>query len=154
MTRALAVLIIVATLALAPAASQTYQAHPQSGVIGQADAIDFNAIGETTVTITAPRYALRKMLFTGCTNFDNSAVTQGTIRTAAAGAGVQLGSILIQDPDAPPNNPARLYDNLETGVGDINLQTAWTAATLYVRVTTPRGEAMACDFIVVGDVLP
>jgi hypothetical protein len=153
MKRSLA-LVALLLLAVPITAGQTYSAHPASGMIGQADAVDFNAVGETAVTITVPRYALRKLYFTACTNFDNSVVTQGGVYTETGGGGVQLGGVAVQDPDAPPNNPARLFDNLLTGVGDINLQTAWTAPTLYVRVTTPRGAAMTCDFVVVGDVLP
>lgn len=148
------VLVAIAAVVSSATAQQYFNYSGGSGVIGYTKAIDLNAVGETAVPLSSSRYVLRGGGFTNCTEVDNLAVIVGTVRTAAAGGGLLLGNITIQDSTNPPNHPELLHQGAASPSHPEGLDTVLTASTLYVRVTTPRGAAMACDFYVIGDTLP
>jgi hypothetical protein len=151
--------LIVALALMAPAAKQQYFAKDgESGVIGETDVFDFNAVNERAVAISAARYIVRSVAFTNCTNVDNASAIVGGVFTGAGGTGTQIGNFLgcIIDSTFPPNDP-----DLVHGCGSTTFGTepdgqgrAFSAGTLYLRVTTPRGAAMTCDVVVIGDTLP
>lgn len=116
----------------------------ETTLLGKAEGIDFNTTSDQLITITAPKYIIRRIVVTNASTNLNVAV--GGIYTGAS----KTGSTIVDS--------TQTYTNLTTSakfrgvtLGSICGTDTLSASTLYFSLTTAQGTAATADIYIMGE---
>lgn len=116
-----------------------------SGVLGYSTGVNLNSVADTTISIKASKYIIRKITVTNCST--TPVLAQIAFYTAAAAGGTNfVAATVLTTLSATTTFIDLTIINVTT--------TALTASSLFARNTVVQGSALTCDVYIFGDVLP
>lgn len=131
--------------ASAAAALATLGAIPS--FLGKAIGADLNSVADTTISITASKYIVRKVIVTNASTSLAVSLAQLGLYTAVAAGGTP---VVTAAANLTGLTGSTKYSDLTIALSADTL----TAATLYLRVGVVHGGAATADVYLFGDVLP
>ena len=116
-----------------------------TGVLGYSTGVNLNSVADTSITIKATKYIIRRVHVTNCSA--TPLLAQLALYTAPAAGGTNfVAATMLTTLSAATTFVDLTLINITT--------TTLTAATLYARNTVAQTTALTCDVYIVGDALP
>lgn len=115
--------------------------------LGKALSVNLNSVADTTISVSAAKYIVRKVIVTNASTSLAISIAQLGLYTAAAAGG---SAVVTAAANLTGLTGSTKYSDLTISLSADTL----TAATLYLRVGVVHGGAATADVYLFGDVLP